>query len=180
MQEHTAQHQQPLVMWVVVADGKQAQIYECYKTMHKVPLEGVNKHHYYDEKSGHELAPVLNGVLEAESIDGYQIGHDRRGTASSSNSPTHNTYEPHGDIKEELKRRFMEAIAARLEHAFAEKAFDHLVLVAPAKMIGELRDQLAVNVQSRIVAVLPKDLTHYKGQELLPHIQDTLAEAHFA
>jgi protein required for attachment to host cells len=168
------------ITWVLVADGKQAQVYECRKVTLKFPLGGANKHHYVNEKSGHELVPVSNMALEAESIDDYQIGHDRRGTSSSSNSPTHNTYEPHGDIKEELKRRFTKTIADKLQHACTEKLFDRLVLVAPAKMIGGLREQLAANVRDHIAAVLSKDLTHYQVHELLPHLQDTLAEAQVA
>ncbi|MGB9151681.1 MAG: host attachment protein [Alphaproteobacteria bacterium] len=175
-----SQHQQSSVTWVLVADGKQARVYECCKATQKVPLEGANKHHYYDEKSGHELVLVPNGSLEAGTAHDYQLGHDRRGTASNSNSPTRNTYEPRGDIKEELKRQFTRTLVGMLGKACEEKLFFRIVLVAPAKMIGELREQLPADVQKRIAAVLPKDLTHYQGHELLHHIQDTLAEAHVA
>ena len=50
MYERATQHQQPLITWVLVADGKQANIYECRKATQKIPLAGANKHHYYDEK----------------------------------------------------------------------------------------------------------------------------------
>ena len=159
MYEHAARLQQLLVTWVLIADGKRAQIYECRKTVQKIPLGGVNIHHYYDEKSGHGLVPVPNGVMESESIDDYQTGHDRRGTASSSNSSTHNTYEPHGDIAEELKQRFTRTIAGKLQNACADNLFDRLVLVAPARMISELRGRLSPAVQDRIVATVSKDLT---------------------
>jgi len=179
MYEHIQSHKSP-VTWVLVADGKQANIYDCRKAMQKIPLGGANKHHAFDEKPIHELVPVPNGALEAESINDYQVGHDRRGTTSSSVSSVHNSYEPHGDIKEELKRRFTEALAKKLGKAHEEKLFDHIILVAPAKMIGELREQLAPDLQRCVAAVLPKDLTHYLGHELLPHLQDTLLEAHVA
>jgi protein required for attachment to host cells len=168
------------ITWVLVADGKQAQIYECLKTIRNIPLGGVNIHHYFNEKSGIELAPVPDGTLTAETIDSYQIGHDRRGTSSSSVSSVHNTYEPHGNIEEELKRHFVKAIAAKLDRACAEKSFDRLVLVAPARMVGEIREQLTAEAQKRIAAVLPKDLTHYRGQALIEHLHDTLTEAHLA
>ena len=67
--------------------------------------------------------PVPNGAMEAESINDYQLGHDRRGTASSSNSPTHNTYEPHGDIKEELKRRFTKTLGEQAGKSLRGKTF---------------------------------------------------------
>jgi len=168
------------VTWILIADGKRAQVYECHKNMHKIPLGRANTHHYFDEKLGYGLLEVPQGTLEAESVNDYQIGHDRRGTSSSSNSPTRNTYEPHGDIKEELKRRFTRTIADKLEHACTGKLFDRLILVAPAKMIGDLREHLAIDVRDRIAAVLPKDLMHFQIRELLPHLQDTLAEAQVA
>src|ERR1700722_2140591 len=167
-EQTTSQH--PLVTWVLIADDKQAQIYDCHKTSEKIALGGANPHHYYDEKSGHELVPVLNGLLESESMNDYQIGHDRRGTTSSSNSSAHNTYEPHGDIKGELKRKFAESISHKLQQALTDKLFDRLVLVAPAKMIGELREKLANDIQSKVVASLSKDLRQYHGQELMTHL----------
>lgn len=177
MRQHIAHQQQSLTTWILIADDKEAQIYDCHKTLETVPLGGANPHHYYNEKSGHELTPVVNGLLKSESMNDYQIGHDRRGTASSSNSPTHNTYEPHGDIDGELKRRFAESIAHKLQKAYAEKLFDQLILVAPPKMVGELIEQLAKNIQSKVVATLPKDLKQYHGKELMTHLHDTFVEA---
>jgi protein required for attachment to host cells len=178
MREDIAHHQQPLITWILIADDKRAQIYDCRKTQQPVPLGGANPHHYFDEKSGHELMPVLNGLLKSESMDDYQIGHDRRGTASSSNSPTHNTYEPHGDIKGELKRRFSESIAHKLQQAYADKLFNQIVLVAPPKMIGELREHLSHDIQGKVVASLSKDLNNYHGKELMTHLSETLADIH--
>lgn len=178
MYERAAQLQQFLITWVLVADSRQAQIYEYHKSTQEIPLAGANKHHYTSERSDHELAPVPNGALEAESIDDYQIGRDQRGTASSDNSPVHNAYAPHGDITEELKRRFAKAIAGKLHRACMENFFDRLVLVAPAKMIGELVEQLTTDVQDSLVAVLSKDLAHYQGHNGMAHIRDALAEAH--
>lgn len=178
MHANTKPMSEKSITWVLVADGKQAQIYECSKTTRNIPLGGANTHHYFNEKSGHELVPVPDGTLKAETIDSYQIGHDRRGTSSSSVSSAHNTYEPHGDIKEELKRHFVKTVAAKLDRACTEKSFNRLVLVAPARMIGEIREQLTAETQNHVVAVLPKDLTHYHGQTLMTHLLHTLAEAH--
>lgn len=178
--ERTAHHQRLPVTWVLVANGQTAQIYSCGKTGKAIPLNISHKHPAYDERSGHELVPVPNGAVQGETIDDYQIGHSRRGTSISSVSAARNTYEPHGDIKEELRRRFVKDIAARLEKAHTQKKFHRLVLVAPAKMIGELREHLTPGVQGCVAAVLPKDLATYDARALLPHLQDTLAEAHVA
>ncbi|MDR3448948.1 MAG: host attachment protein [Alphaproteobacteria bacterium] len=176
MHERTTESPQPVTIWVVVADGKQAQVYECRKAAKIVPLGNATRQGLYDEKWAYELAPVPNGALRAESINDHQLGH----TSANANSPAHQGYEPHGDIREELKRHFTKAIAVKLARAREEKLFDRLVLVAPAKMIGELREQLPAAVQHCVTAVLPKDLTHYSGHDLLPHLYDTLNEAHMA
>ena len=178
MQENLGLNQRVPTTWVLVADDKQAEIFSYSKSVHALPKGGANRHHYYDERSGHELTPVANGILMAESIDDYQLGHNRRGSSSSSNSPTHNTYEPHGDINTELKRRFAKAIIGKLRQSCTEKLFDRLVFVAPGKMIGELKEQMSSDMQNRIAVCLPKDLTHFHGQELVEHLSGILTENH--
>lgn len=180
MDAQIVSHHRPLTTWVLVADGKQAQIYNCIGKLQTKTLGGANQHHLYSEAIGHELIPVVHGTLNAESMDDYELGHDKRGTSSSSNSPTHNTYEPRGDIHAELNRRFMQLIAEKLNRAHADKLFDKLVLVAPSKVIGELNDHLTGALQNDIAAVLSKELTFYKGQELMAHLHETLLQAHVA
>ncbi len=163
--------------WVLIADDATAQIYTCQKVLIQTPLDGANRNHYYEDNAGYEMVALSYGDLKAESIDGYQIGHDQRGTSSSSNSYAHNSYEPHGDITDELKRRFSKKISDRLQHAFVEKLFDQLIVVASGKMASGLKGQLSAEVQNSIVAILHKELTHLHGRDLLTHIVPTLKEA---
>lgn len=160
--------------WVVVANGKGAQVYRYHTFENVIPLGGIHKHPVYEERISHELVPVQDGVIKAETIDDYQIGHSRRGTSVSSIGATRNTYEPSGDIQGELKRRFTHNIAEHLAKAYAAKSFSRLVLVAPAKILGAIKEQLTPEVQGCIAAVLPKDLAAYDARTLLMHLQDTL------
>lgn len=171
-------HHQPAITWIVIADRQQADVFSCLKSTHKVPLAGANKHHYYDEKAGHELVPVPEGSIKAEPLSDYQIGHNRRGTSSSSNSPTHNTYEPRGDINEELNRRFLQRISDLLKVARQAKLYDKLIIVAPGRMIRALKSQFSADLRKIIVGSLSKDLTSYQGQVLMSHLSDTLTDAH--
>jgi len=82
-----------------------------------------------------------------------------------------------GDAREEIKQHFIKMIAARLNEALSQKSFDKLVLVAPPKMLGELREFLAPAVKKRVAAEMPKDLTHYEGEELLQHLKDSGLES---
>lgn len=166
-----------LITWILVADAKQSQLYEYHKIIEEVPLSGGNKHHYVEEKSSHELLPLSNGLIVAEPANDYQLDHNRRGRSSSSNSPTHNTYEPHGKIETELKRRYIELIANTLQKACLKNNFDRLVLVAPGRLVGEIKEQLTHDVLDRLVCTLAKDLAHYHGNPLLDHLHDALSEA---
>ena len=83
----------------------------------------------------------------------------------------------HAHVDDEARHDFTREIATTLNNACTVKKFDRLVLAAPAKMIGELRTLLTPDAQRHIAGVLPKDLTHYHGRQLLDHLQDTLGEA---
>jgi protein required for attachment to host cells len=180
MNIQTATHQNPIITWVLVADAEQAQIYTTQTFIRRVAIGGANKHHLYNKKTGHELVPIEGWHLKAEPLANYQIDHDRRGTTSSSNSPAHNNYEAHSDLKDDLLRNFVKSIVGKLHHDHSKKLFNHLVLVAPPKMIGTLRELLPKDVQAAIVADLPKELNHFHGQELMAHLHDTLVKVHAA
>lgn len=176
MAEHASKNHKNSLTWVLVADGQQARFYGYHQTIQRVSLTGANPHHYFDEKSGFELVPIADGILNADPLAGYQIGHERRGTSSSSTGAEHNTFEPHGDTEAELKRRYSKLIVEKLTTACQAKLFDRLILAAPAKLIGALRKDMPAEVVARITAVLSKDLMHFHGQVLFAHLQEALEE----
>lgn len=164
----------------MVADAAQAMIYLCEKRIQRVPMAGMNKHHLFDEKRDHELSLVDDGSVNAETTKTYQMGHDQRGTSSSSNSPTHNTYEPSGDIEKELHRRFVQRIANKLQKSADDLLFHHLVLIAPARMIADMKTLWTPDFKKRIIAIIPKDLAKIPASALMTHLRPALADAHIA
>lgn len=169
-------HINSLITWVLVADDEQAEISACIKTRHNVSLRGGAHHQFYEEKFGYELDAIPGGLLKSESIDAYQVGHDRRGSSSADSSPNHNTYEPEGDINREITRHYMQSIADKLHQSCAEKSFDRLILVGPAKILGALNEHLTADVQSHIIASVTKDLLHSSDEDILTHLQDILTD----
>lgn len=167
----------PPVTWILVADGKSAQVYTRMVGEKRIPLAGNAKHPHYDEAFIQELAPVPAMDFKAESPEIYETGRDRLARVQESANSAHHMSEPHINIHEEIKRHLMKTVAARLAKALAEKSFDKLVLIAPPKMLGELREYLAPAVKKRIAAEMPKDLTHYEGEELLQHLRDSGLES---
>jgi protein required for attachment to host cells len=70
--------------------------------------------------------------------------------------------ERHG-IDEE---RFAAGIAERLNRAAEEDQFEHIVIVAPPKVLGELRRDFSKKLQGKILAEIDKDLTHHTFPEI--------------
>jgi protein required for attachment to host cells len=65
------------------------------------------------------------------------------------------------DWHELEKERFAALIAERINKAALSEAFRQIVIVAPPKILGDLRDAFTKETESKIVAEIPKDLTHH-------------------
>ncbi len=164
------------VTWVLAADNQHAEIMSCVKRTRLSGFVGMNKHHFPREAFAYELVPEPGGIIRSETLDDYQIGYDLRGTDMNSATAKRTTYEPEGNIQKELKRRYLKAIAEKLNRAALQDSFDKLVLVAPQRLIGEIKEHLPVDVLRRIVAEIPKDVMHASSHELLARLREVLAE----
>lgn len=79
----------------------------------------------------------------------------------------------HGDDPrpEHEERRFVRALVQALEQGEAANHFHHLVLVAPPKLLGMLREGLSRGLADRLRASLAKDWAHLPDSELPRHVQ---------
>jgi protein required for attachment to host cells len=59
------------------------------------------------------------------------------------------------------EERFAATIAERLNRAADENRFEHIVIAAPPKVLGELRREYSKKLQGKILAEIDKDLTHH-------------------
>lgn len=82
-----------------------------------------------------------------------------RGFSSARGGARH-ALEPQQDYHKLEKHRFMAVVAAALDAANASRAFDELILVAPRRSLGELRELLSAAVRRRICEEVPKDFTN--------------------
>jgi protein required for attachment to host cells len=57
--------------------------------------------------------------------------------------------------------RFAATIAERLNRAAEQNQFEHIVIAAPPKVLGELRREYSKRLQGKILAEIDKDLTHH-------------------
>jgi protein required for attachment to host cells len=143
------------VIWILVADSKQAKIY-------------VRKRAAGSEQ---ELAPV-GATLYAESSEIHETGRNRLGREFESAGSARHMSEPHADVGEEIRRHFAKAIATYLNAARAKREFNRLVLIVPAKLLGDLRPHLHKTVKLSVIAELSKDLTHFDNKALAAHLED--------
>lgn len=141
-------------MWVVVADGARARI-----------LAG-------DPRIG-GLEPVMPELVGRGREKGADLLADRPGrSVDSSHVGDRHAMEPPTDPKEVEKERFARQLADTLEAACNEGRFARLTLVAPPRMLGELRAVLPAKVKERLVREVDKDLTWVPVHELPGHLRD--------
>ena len=137
--------------WVVVADARAARIFT------------------FTDKNG-------EWTLH-ETIKGDGSGHTDQTAGSVSKSSEHKgALHGHGEInpKETQERRFAHTLAHVLERGHASNAFAKLALVAPPKLLGELRENLSRGLQTALVAEIHKDYTHSGVEELMRLLKSEL------
>ena len=146
----------PVTSWIVIADGAHARVFEN-KGPGKglTPLPGEEAHH------GHRPSREIDADRPGRS-------HDRFG-------PGRHAMEPPSDAHRSEKQRFADTLAARLNAKALAGSFDRLILVAPAKTLGDLRNALSKETRARVHAELSKDLTHTPTQDLPRHLDAVIS-----
>jgi protein required for attachment to host cells len=115
--------------------------------------------------TGHRLRLVVEQVLERDNPPTREQGTDRPGRSSASVGVARSAMEETDwhDIAEE---RFAGELADALyRHAHAN-LFEKLVIIAPPKILGNLRKVLHAEVSARVAAEIPKELTSHPIAEI--------------
>jgi protein required for attachment to host cells len=158
--QHIAHGTRPLahppVTWVVVADGAHARI-------------------YFNNGIGKGLAPVPGGTLDTPNLKGREIVSDRPGRSFDSGGQGRHAMESDVDPQRHEETQFLRELAQLLEERAKSHAYDRLVLVAPPRALGALRQALAKNAQSRIVAEVDKDLVAFQADDIAARLGDVIA-----
>lgn len=138
--------------WIVLADAGRARFFERLKPKATMTeLEALDM----------DAPPVEQPGDRAPRV------HDRQGDARHAIAPRQTPREAAAD-------HFLHAVAARINKAAAEGVFARLVICAPPRALGILRDGLADNAKRCVVAAIDKDLMHEPVKALQAHL-DSLA-----
>jgi protein required for attachment to host cells len=137
--------------WVVIADARAARIFsftsknEEWKLLETVAGDGSGK-----------PEQTAGSVGKASEHKGALHAHGE-------NVP-----------KETQERRFAHTLSHVLERGHAGNAFTRLALVAPPKLLGDLRENLSKALQPLTVAEIHKDYTHCGVDELMRLLEPEL------
>jgi protein required for attachment to host cells len=111
-------------------------------------------------------------VLDQENPPTREQGSDRPGRANGSDGLSRSAIEE-TDWHQLAEDRFATEIAGALYRLAHEERFKELIVIAPPKVLGKLRESLHKEVTDRIIAELPKELTMHS----VPDIEKVLATA---
>ena len=141
--------------WILIADGARARV---------VQYEGPEV----------GLVPAMDHDFATSHVATREVGSDKPGRRAGGGVGSHHAMEPKVDWHTYEKHLFATDLAKELGEAHTHGAFDELVLVAPPKTLGALRQVLDGKVKDSITAELGKDLTHLTIHELGDHLGDVV------
>jgi protein required for attachment to host cells len=142
--------------WILVADGTRGRI-----LLHAGPGSG--------------LVPATGrGEYAGDNRPTRKIGSDRPGRTIESADGSRHAYAPRVDWHEFAKHEFAAKMASILNRRHARKEFDELILVAPAKTLGDLRAALDKPTLASVRHELVKDLVNVRNHDLAKYLDAVL------
>ena len=139
---------------VVIADGARAKI-------------------FINDGPGMGLKAMENGEFEKTSEPSRELGNDRPGRTRDSQSGIRHAVEG-TDFHLNEKLHFIGELAKIINIKAANNEFERIILVAPPKILGDMKKKLDKHSTSIMKDSLAKDLTHFKIDELSKHLKEVM------
>ena len=108
---------------------------------------------------------VVEREMEHEDARTRELGTDRPGRKPGSDGVSQSAIEE-VDRHQQAETRFAADVASALHQMEHAHQFEELVVVAPPRMLGDLRAALHPEVEARVVAEVAKDLVSHPVPEL--------------
>jgi protein required for attachment to host cells len=137
--------------WIVLADAQTVRI-----AINEGPGKGV-----YGHSTQGLQAPPVTELSDAPGMTAAAAGPNRGGISDP-------------DLKGQAAHAFATQITRYLEANLAAGAYQRLILIAPATMLGLLRKALTPALREVVLGDIPKDLTHLPLDDLSKHLEDIL------
>lgn len=124
---------------------------------------------------GQQKPRVLETFANPEGrLQDREVDSDRPGRAFDSVGSARHAAEPQTSPTQTIANEFARKLASRLERGRTEHSFDKLVLVADAKFLGLLRQELGKDTARLVTASLDKNLSGMSDGDVLSHIAPLL------
>ena len=143
------------ITWILVADGARARIFQ-------------------NGGPGKGLHPALPEEFRKAVPKTGEMGTDRPGRGHESATAARHAVET-TDWHRFEKEKFAKEMAGILDQAGASGTYDRLILVAPPKTLGDLRNALSPITRKKVTGEIDKDLTAVTQGELPDHLGSVLA-----
>ena len=144
------------VTWILTADHQRARVFAF-------------------DRSGAGLRPVPALTLDQDLPVSHEAGAHRPDIGFAARGGPAHGVEPRTTPHDKAARRFLEQVVAAVTASADRGAFQRLILVAPPRALGELRDSLPEAVRDRVVGELDFDLTKATPETVEAHIERFLA-----
>lgn len=139
--------------WIVVADGARARI-----------LSAKDRLRYHDLEMLEEI--------ETENRPNRDITSDKPGRSFNGTGVGRHANEDSTDPHRHEQQVFASQIVELLDSKRKAGAFDALVVVAPPRMLGDIRSTMPTELSRMVSSEINKDLTKVAVQDLPGHLSD--------
>ncbi|MCF4098947.1 host attachment protein [Maritalea mediterranea] len=137
----------PTITWLLVANGTEAKIFEN---------TGPNK----------GLTPLTDQGRQREALKTSEIVANDRGRTFTSAGDGRSAMEQQTDPDDVEHEKFSREVADHLNRAAQENKFDRLIIAAPPKSLGEMRQHFNKHLEQKLEDDVPKDLTNIPTADL--------------
>ena len=147
----------PLTLRIVIADGEHAR--------------------FVQPDADNALRTVGSFDSASAHLRSRDIGSDRPGRTFESGASARHAVGPRHDPHAMEKEKFVRLVGEQINAASGRDEFDELLLVAPPRALGELREALDPATATKLVGALEKDLVKTPDHELWPHLREWVSPA---
>jgi protein required for attachment to host cells len=117
------------------------------------------------------------GLIELSNIDFEdgrrsltEINADRPGRTFNSKGGARHAYEQHDDARTHAVHHFARKLVEELQQAYHRGEFGQLVLIAPPRFLGFLREAMNGSLERALLGTIAKDLPRATEAELCEHV----------
>jgi protein required for attachment to host cells len=150
-------------VWILVCDASRARLFRDAPRGKKL-VQIQELEHPESRERVRDLMADANGrkpvgPVPARSVQGQGGAYGRPGA------------EPDSDPKDVEAQKFARELAHVLEKGLQQHEYERLIIVAPPRFLGTLRDVVSSQVEKHIESTIGKDLTNLDFQELANRLQ---------